>query len=63
MKGLDTDILGLCKIRWLDNGDFWSDDIRFIHTNSRKRQGGTEIVLNKKLGTRVTIEADYVLSK
>jgi len=36
IKRLDIDILGLCEIRWPDNGDFWTDDIRVIHTNSTK---------------------------
>lgn len=48
MRGLDIDILGLCDIRWPDNGDFWSDDIRVIHTNSTKVQAGVEIALDKK---------------
>jgi len=48
MKRLDIDILGLCETRWPDNGDFRSDDIRVIHTNSTKGQAGVGISLNKK---------------
>ena len=49
-KTRDIDILGLCEIRWPDNGDFWSDDIRVIHTNSTKGQAGVGIALNNKWG-------------
>ncbi|XP_025406819.1 craniofacial development protein 2-like [Sipha flava] len=54
MKSLDIDILGLCEIRWADNGDLWSDNIRVIHTNSTKGQAGVGIALNRKWGKRVT---------
>jgi len=54
MKRIDIDILGLCKIRWPDNGDFWTDNIKVIHTDSTKGQGDTGIALNKMWGTRVT---------
>ncbi|XP_060882053.1 craniofacial development protein 2-like [Metopolophium dirhodum] len=59
MKRLDIDILGLCEIRWPDNGDFWSDDIRVIHTNSTRGQAGVGIALNKKWGKRVTNVVTY----
>jgi len=59
MKILDIGILGLCEIRWPDNGDFWSDDIRVIHTNSTKGQAGVGIALNKKCGKRVTNFVTY----
>jgi len=29
---LDIDILGVSKVRWLGNGDFWSDDYRIIYS-------------------------------
>jgi hypothetical protein len=54
MERLNIDILRLCEIRWPDSGDFWSDDIRVIHTNSIKGQAGVGTALNKKWGTRVT---------
>lgn len=59
IKRLDIGILGLCEIRWPDNGDFWSDDIRVIHTNSTKGQAGVGIALNKKWGKRVTNVVTY----
>lgn len=50
-------ILGLCEIRCPDNGDFWSDNIRVIHTNSTKRyQAGVRMALNKKWGTYFVCE-------
>jgi len=62
MERLDIDILGLCEIRWPDNGDFWSDDMRVIHTihtNRTKRQAGVGIALIKKWGMRVTNVVTY----
>ncbi|CAI6360110.1 unnamed protein product [Macrosiphum euphorbiae] len=59
MKIQDIDILGLCEIRWPDNGDFWSENIRVIHTNSTKGQAGVGISLNKKWGKRVTNVVTY----
>lgn len=54
MKKLDTDILGLCEMQWTNNGDFWSDDYRTIHSHSINGRNGVEIILNKKWGSRVT---------
>lgn len=51
MKRLDIgrvgryNILGLREIRCPDNGDFWSDNIRVIHTNSRYKKIPTKLVL------------------
>jgi len=59
IKRLDIDILGLCKTRWPDNVDFWSDDIIVNHTNSTKGQACVGIALNKKWGTRVTNVVTY----
>ncbi|KAL4152963.1 hypothetical protein QTP88_000796 [Uroleucon formosanum] len=59
MKRLDIYILGLCEIRWPDNGDLCSDDIRVIHTNSTKGQARVGIALNKKWGKRVTNVVTY----
>jgi len=38
MKQLDADIIGMSKIKWIDEGDFWSDSYRIILLRRQKQQ-------------------------
>ena len=40
MKRLRVNILGLTEVRWLDGGDFYSDDVRVIYSGGKQRQRG-----------------------
>lgn len=44
MKLNQLDILGVCETRWGDNGDFWSDDFRMIHSGDKQGKNGVEIL-------------------
>lgn len=53
MKLNQLDILGVCETRWGDNGDFWSDDFRMIHSGDKQGKNGVGILLNKEWGLQV----------
>ncbi|XP_050424191.1 craniofacial development protein 2-like [Adelges cooleyi] len=53
MKLKQLDILGVCKTRWGDNGDFWSDDFRMINSGDKQGKNGVGILLNKEWGLQV----------
>ncbi|XP_008184879.1 craniofacial development protein 2-like [Acyrthosiphon pisum] len=53
MKLNQLDILGVCETRWGDNGDFWSDDFRMIHSGDNQGKNGVGILLNKEWGLQV----------
>jgi len=49
MKRLNTDILGVSEIRWLEGGDFWSNEYRFMNTGSNDRYT-RGFLMNKQFG-------------
>lgn len=53
MRRLSLDILGLCEMRWPTSGDFWSDDVRMIHSAANNGQAGVGIALTKEWGEKV----------
>lgn len=57
MIRLKIDILELIKIKWPNNGDFWSNEFRIIYSvgdvSGRARIG---LFLNKKWGYQVIIK-------
>jgi hypothetical protein len=53
MKLNQLEIFGVCETRWGDNGDFWSDDFRKIHSGDKQGKNGVEILLYKKWGLQV----------
>ena len=47
MKKANMSILGLSEVRWKEEGDFISEDVRIIHTGAIGGQGGVAILLEK----------------
>lgn len=49
MKRAELDILGICETRWAGNGDFTSEEFRFIHCGNEKRgKNGVALILRGK---------------
>lgn len=62
MRRIGIDILGLSEVRWPEEGDFWSDEFRVIHSGTAKERpgyGGVAIMLNKDFGRNVTGYVQY----
>ena len=46
MRKANLDILRLAEVRWKDEGNFMSDEIRVIYTEDREEQGGVAVLLS-----------------
>jgi uncharacterized protein YqeY len=55
MKRNELDILGLCEVRWRDEGEIESDGYRIMYTASKAGQGGVAVIVTKEIGERVTM--------
>jgi len=44
------DILGVCETRWGDNGNFWSDDFRMIHSGDKQRKKRSWNTIKQRMG-------------
>lgn len=47
-------ILGLSEVRWKEEGDFMSDDVRVIYSGGKEHRQGVAILLDKEMAKRVT---------
>ena len=54
MDRLKLDVVGICEIRWQEEQDFWSGDYRIINTKSNRGYAGVGLVMNRKIGQRVS---------
>ena len=54
MGRLKLDVVGISEVRWQDEQDFWSGDYRIINTKSNRGNAGVGLVMNKKIGHRVS---------
>ena len=59
IKRNNTNILGLSEVRWKDNGDFKSEDIRVIYSGGKKSKAGVAILLDKELQNNIS-DINYV---
>jgi len=50
MNRLWVGMLGLSDMKWPQQGDFWSGNIRVIHTRAENGIGGVGIVLRRDVG-------------
>lgn len=57
---LGVDILGASKIRWQENGYFWSNDYCVIYCSGKKPgRTGVGFIINKKWGQQVINKIAY----
>ncbi|XP_068085627.1 craniofacial development protein 2-like, partial [Anabrus simplex] len=54
MDRLKLDVVGISEVRWQEHRDFWSGDYRIINTNSDRGNAGVGLIMNKKIGQRVS---------
>ncbi|XP_068081777.1 craniofacial development protein 2-like [Anabrus simplex] len=54
MDRLKLDIVGISEVRWQEEQDFWSGDYRIINTKSNRGNAGVGLIMNKKIGQRVS---------
>ena len=54
MHRLGLDIVGISEVRWNEVQHIWSDNYRIITTKAEKGNAGVGIIMNKKIGQRVT---------
>jgi len=59
MRRLKIDVIGFSEIRWSNSGDFWTDDQRFIHTETDNGYTEVGITLNKEWGNKVLSYLQY----
>ena len=50
MKRYNLSLLGLCEVRWKNQTDFWSDEIRVICSGGKVSSRGVGILLDKDIG-------------
>ena len=48
MSCLQINILGLCKMRWIGESDFYSDDVRIVDSGGETEQRDVAVVLDKR---------------
>ena len=48
MSCLQIHILGLCKMRWIGESDFYSDDVRIVDSGGETEQRDVAVVLDKR---------------
>jgi len=53
MKQLNIDILGMSEIKWKDEGDFWVDNYRVIHSGDTKSNTEVGIILTMEWEQRI----------
>ena len=54
MKRNNINLLGLSEVRWEDNGDFKSEDIKVIYIGGKKSEAGVAILLDKKVQNNIS---------
>ena len=54
MERYKINILGLSEVRWLEEGEFVSGEIRVIYSGGKERQRGVAVLLDKETYSRVT---------
>lgn len=54
MDRMKLDIVGISEVRWQEEQDFWSGDYRIINTKANKRNAGVGLIMNRKIGQRVS---------
>ncbi|KAI5715577.1 hypothetical protein M8J77_018806 [Diaphorina citri] len=53
MKRLSLEIVGISEVRWKNQGDYWNEGYRIIHSGDEKGKNGVGVILNKDWGNRV----------
>jgi hypothetical protein len=48
-------VLGLSEVRWKEEGDFMSDEVRVIYSGGKESQRGVAIILDKETAKRVSV--------
>ncbi|XP_049864013.1 craniofacial development protein 2-like [Schistocerca gregaria] len=54
MDRLKLDIVGISEVRWQEEQEFWSGDYRVINTKSNRGNAGVALIMNRKIGMRVS---------
>ncbi|KAF2897194.1 hypothetical protein ILUMI_08980 [Ignelater luminosus] len=53
MQTCEIDLLGLCEIKWPEEGHMWSGEFRIINTAANNGNGGVGILMKKEIGQKV----------
>ena len=53
MKRNNVNVLGVGEVRWLGEGELWSDQYRVIYSGGKERLRGVAIILDSSVATRV----------
>ncbi|XP_011674927.1 craniofacial development protein 2-like [Strongylocentrotus purpuratus] len=53
MQRYNMDLFALTEVRWLDSGDFMSDEFRVIYSGGKVRQCGVALLLDKQTAKNV----------
>ncbi|XP_068083881.1 craniofacial development protein 2-like [Anabrus simplex] len=54
MDVIKLDVVGISEVRWQEEQGFWSGDYRIINTKSNRGNAGIGLIMNRKIGQRVS---------